>query len=88
MDLNRLKRPSLVDRIDALLTEAGRPLTTWELARKLWPPQEKSRAWRVSSNGGPHGWVMPLGAAIRRGGFLRTSNGSPGSYSDLVYPRS
>ena len=49
--------------VDAL---AGRgEVSYWALAYELWPPALNVRAWRHATNGGPHGWAMPLGKALR-----------------------
>lgn len=42
-----------------------RRLSYHALALHLRPPETNPRAWRRSSNGGPHGWAMPLGRALR-----------------------
>lgn len=54
--------PTLDDRIRAALAKG--PLDSYALAAILWPAD--SKAWRCSSNGGPPGWVLPLGKAIKR----------------------
>lgn len=64
-----MKPKPLKDRIAEALRDG--PLGTYDLARILWPLDTCPTAWRVSANGGPPGWVLPLGAAIKRLG-LRT----------------
>lgn len=58
-------------------------VVTYELAEIIWPHDTHSKAWKYQSNGGPPGWVMPLGKAIKWMG-LRTEykNGRK-----LVFPR-
>lgn len=51
--------------VDALAAMPERRMRYSDLAYKLWPPEQHPKAWRYSSNGGPHGWVMPLGRALR-----------------------
>jgi hypothetical protein len=36
-----------------------------ELGHLMWPPETSPKAWRYSSNGGPPGWCMPMGKALR-----------------------
>ena len=59
------KLTPLQQRIVDLLLEHGGVLRYDALAYKLWPPEKFPKAWRYSSNGGPHGWCMPLGKALR-----------------------
>lgn len=57
----------LQQRIVAALTVAPRQRIGYhDLALHLWPHETHPRAWRYSSNGGPHGWCMPLGTALRK----------------------
>jgi len=51
--------------IDALTEEPTQRISYFSLACKLWPPEERPKAWNYSSNGGPHGWAMPFGRALR-----------------------
>lgn len=51
--------------VDALTEMPTRSMSYFSLACKLWPPEKHPKAWRYSSNGGPHGWAMPLGRALR-----------------------
>lgn len=51
--------------IDALAAMPARRMSYHELAIELWPPEQHAKAWRYSSNGGPPGWAMPLGRALR-----------------------
>ena len=51
--------------VDALLSEGGRQLNYHYLASKLWPPDKHPKAWNYSSNGGPHGWSLAYGRALR-----------------------
>ncbi len=63
----RAKLTPLQQRIVAALTVAPRQrLGYHDLALHLWPHETHPRAWRYSSNGGPHGWCMPLGTALRK----------------------
>lgn len=56
----------LKQRIVAALTASpARRMGYHDLARTLWPPDQCPRAWRYSANGGPPGWAMPLGRALR-----------------------
>ena len=44
------------------------------LAYQLWPPATHARAWHYATKGGPHGWAMSLGKALRemeRAGIVR-----------------
>ncbi len=64
--ISRAKLTPLKQRIVAALSAApGRRMAYYDLARKLWPPEQRPKAWRYSCNGGPHGWAMPLGRALR-----------------------
>ena len=51
--------------VDALNAAPGRRMSYHALARSLWPPDRCPKAWRYSTNGGPHGWAMSLGRALR-----------------------
>ena len=51
--------------VDALAAAPRERMDYHDLAAHLWPPETHPRAWRYSSNGGPHGWAMPLGRALR-----------------------
>lgn len=51
--------------VDLLRAVPERRMSYYELATKLWPPNVFPKAWNYSSNGGPHGWAMPLGRALR-----------------------
>ncbi len=62
---------TLDERIKSALAKG--PLDTYSLAGKLWPCD--SRAWNVSANGGPPGWTLPLGKAIKRIGLRTWMNG-------------
>ena len=67
LDPERAKLTPLQQRIVAALTVAPRQrLGYHDLALHLWPHETHPRAWRYSSNGGPHGWRMPLGTALRK----------------------
>jgi len=61
MELTPLKRRI----VDALKAAPRARMPYHDLAAHLWPHDEHPRAWRYSSNGGPHGWAMPLGRALR-----------------------
>ena len=50
------------DKIRAALKDG--PMERYDLAAMLWPLD--SRAWNYSSNGGPPGWVLPLGKVVKR----------------------
>jgi hypothetical protein len=54
----------LDDRIRKAL--ANGPLDSYALANLVWPQKTYAKAWRYQSNGGPPGWVLPLGKAIKR----------------------
>ncbi|OGT89259.1 MAG: hypothetical protein A2286_14125 [Gammaproteobacteria bacterium RIFOXYA12_FULL_61_12] len=58
-------RPLKQRIIDALTAEPERRMSYHSLAYKLWPPEQHPKAWNYSSNGGPPGWAMPLGRALR-----------------------
>ena len=51
--------------VDALTAAPRGRMPYHDLAEHLWPPEAHPRAWRYSSNGGPHGWAIPLGRALR-----------------------
>jgi len=51
--------------VDALEAEPTRQMHYYALAYKLWAPEQHPKAWNYSNNGGPHGWAMPLGRALR-----------------------
>jgi hypothetical protein len=57
----------LDDRIRDALQDG--PLDTYSLAGIVWPTEQFPRAWNYQSNGGPPGWVLPLGKAIKRMGL-------------------
>lgn len=62
---------SLDDRIRAALKAKGR-MFTHDLARIVFPEDEYPRAWNYASQGGPAGWVMTMGKAIKRMGLKST----------------
>lgn len=72
---------SFIERITAALSNG--PLDTHSLAEILWPHETHAKAWNYQSNGGPPGWVMPLGKAINKMG-LRTERRNGRTY---VYPK-
>lgn len=51
--------------IEVLDASPRKRLNYHDLAKVLWPTHLHPRAWRYSSNGGPPGWAMPLGRALR-----------------------
>lgn len=59
----RKGKQNLDDRIRAALSNG--PLYTYDLAEILWPCRKCPKAWRYQSNGGPPGWVLPLGKSIK-----------------------
>ena len=59
---------TLDERIMESINRARR-LKVYDLALQVFPHDKFPRAWRYSSNGGPPGWVMPLGKAIKRLGL-------------------
>lgn len=75
--------------VDALLKAPNNRLCYQDLAGVLWPYETNPKAWRYSSNGGPPGWAMPLGKALRemhKAGIAQAMNradGGPG-HGDVV----
>lgn len=65
--------------VDALQAAPGKTLHYHQLATMLWPYDTCPKAWRYSSNGGPHGWAMPLGRALRQ---LRSAGIAYEKYED------
>lgn len=53
-----------------------RRISYHELLNAVFPQAEYPKAHRISNNGGPPGCAMALGAAIRRMGGHRCSNGT------------
>ncbi len=51
--------------VGVLLNAPNNRLCYHDLAGTLWPHETNPKAWRYSSNGGPPGWAMPLGKALR-----------------------
>lgn len=51
--------------VDALRAAPRQRVGYHALADHLWPSDTFPKAWRCSSNGGPPGWAMPLGRALR-----------------------
>ena len=51
--------------VSALSATTTRRMSYYALAEHLWPIETHPRAWRYSTNGGPHAWAMPLGQALR-----------------------
>lgn len=51
--------------VAALDARPRRRMNYHDLAEALWPPHLHPKAWNRSSNGGPCGWAMPLGRALR-----------------------
>jgi hypothetical protein len=51
--------------VAALDARPRRRMNYHDLAEALWPPNLHPKAWNRSSNGGPCGWAMPLGRALR-----------------------
>lgn len=72
--------------LDALKAAPRKRMNYHDLAEQLWPPAAHPKAWNYSSNGGPHGWAMPLGRALRElreaGLAHETRNGR--SHGDVV----
>ena len=60
-DLTPLKRRI----VDMLAVQPRRRMGYYEMGPALWPAHLYPRAARYSSNGGPPGWAMPLGRALR-----------------------
>jgi hypothetical protein len=46
------------------------PLSFFELALKVYPPDDHPKAWNYSNHGGPPGCYMSLSAMIRRMGLV------------------
>lgn len=66
MPSDRQALTPLKQRIVDLLASAPRQrMSYYELGRTLWPAHLYPKASRCSSNGGPPGWAMPLGRALR-----------------------
>jgi len=60
------KPAPLKSRIVAALAASPRRRMLYpDLGDALWPADKFPRASRYSSNGGPPGWAMPLGRALR-----------------------
>lgn len=77
------KPVSLKDRIRTALAKG--PLTAWDLAREVFPPNLYPRAYRGAIKGGPPGCYMALGRAIREMGlYVRVNGCGPGNR--IVYP--
>lgn len=68
-------------RIRAAL--AAGPLSSLALAEILWPHDACPKAWRYQTNGGPSGWVLPMGKAIKRMG-LNVQNKGPGPDNKII----
>lgn len=51
--------------IEVLDSSPRKRLNYHDLAKVLWPTHLHPKAWNYSSNGGPPGWAMPLGRALR-----------------------
>jgi hypothetical protein len=51
--------------VDMLAAQPRRRMSYYDLGPALWPHHLFPRAARYSSNGGPPGWAMPLGRALR-----------------------
>jgi len=51
--------------VDALAKQPRQRMSYYDLGAAMWPPHLCPRAWNYSSNGGPYGWAMPLGKALR-----------------------
>ena len=70
--------------VDMLAMRPRQRMSYYDMGAALWPPHLCPKAWRYSSNGGPYGWVMPLGRALRElreAGIaqeMRPSHGGPG----------
>ena len=58
------------DKIRAALKDG--PMERYDVAMTIWPVG--SRAWNYSSNGGPPGWVMPMGKVIKRMRLVQFDN--------------
>jgi hypothetical protein len=69
------------DRIIQALSNG--PLSFYELALKVYPPDDYPKAWRYSRHGGPPGCYMTLSAMIRRMDLDEWSRGS-GSANRMV----
>lgn len=80
-----MAKPTLLERIDALLAERS-PRRLDDLEAALWPAEQFPRAHRYSSNGGPPGCRMTSSAALRRGNYP-TERPSPCVGATLVYRR-
>lgn len=51
--------------VDMLAMQPRQRMCYYDLGDALWPPHLYPNAGRYSSNGGPPGWAMPLGRALR-----------------------
>ena len=51
--------------VDMLAMQPRQRMCYYDMGTALWPPHLYPRAGMYSSNGGPPGWAMPLGRALR-----------------------
>lgn len=51
--------------VDMLGMQPRQRMCYYRMGAALWPPHLYPRAGNYSSNGGPPGWAMPLGRALR-----------------------
>lgn len=67
--------PSIIERIRKAFGANERQLAYFELALRVFPPEEYPRAWRYRVKGGPPGCYMALTRAINRMGLTVTHDG-------------
>ena len=79
------KKLRIADRIRAAFKPGEEYVTLYELASRVFPYDQYPNAWRYASHGGPHGWIMPLKAALRRMGLKCVWKPGTANYSSRVY---
>lgn len=79
---SKVRRETLLDRIDRILAEHKGPMAYYDLAVVLWPDRDSHR---YPTRGGPPGCYMTLSAALRRGNY--TVSGATGAGNRMVWGR-
>lgn len=77
--------------VDMLAMQPRHRMSYYDMGPALWPAHLYPRAGTYSSNGGPPGWAMPLGRALRElssAGILHETRHHHGrSHGDVVLLR-
>lgn len=60
------------------------PMSSYDLARKVWPPDKRPQAWNYQANGGPPAWELTLGKVVKRLRLRTWHNGRTKMVSNAI----